>query len=189
MNTSVASNWNWDITQASSMATAVPDADWVLPAEPGMFWWPRGGDITEVLAAVPARYGIVGSVLRDLTDETSPPREGPTARRLGSERLLRLHGWRPFEVFRAGSGPGDLDNARDSPLAGALRALEGGGRLAFPRPDIVAEAAYALEVAGLEQGGPLDLLDQLGALERRVATLERRAWPRVAARLAKRGRP
>jgi tetrahydromethanopterin S-methyltransferase subunit G len=39
-------------------------ADWVINSDADEFWWPRGASLSEVLEAVPSRYGTVGAFLR-----------------------------------------------------------------------------------------------------------------------------
>jgi len=75
-------------------------ADWVVAAESGEFWWPRGEDLPDVLVAIPPRYGVVQGLVRQFMDVQGPepfaermtvrrslasPAAGPRA----SERLLR----------------------------------------------------------------------------------------------------
>ena len=115
-----------------------------------------------------------------------------------------LRAWYPIEVLRFpnrrsdASAPGDDQVTRavangslvvDERLRDALRTLRGDGGfrlpvdgvggLAFRAPDVVDDAAYAVECAAV---GEVDLarLDRhIRELEARIAFLEERLWPRV----------
>ncbi len=61
-------------SQLARRAVAEHGADWVLPSDPDEFWWPRGESLKDVLAAIPARYGVVQGLVR-----VFPPRPGDGA--------------------------------------------------------------------------------------------------------------
>jgi hypothetical protein len=59
------------VTRMARIAAARFGADWVINSDADEFWWPRGGSLKQVLAAIPERYGKVGAFLR-----TFVPRPG-----------------------------------------------------------------------------------------------------------------
>jgi hypothetical protein len=46
-------------------------ADWVINSDADEFWWPRGGSLKDVFAAIPARFGSIRGMWRHF-----PPRPG-----------------------------------------------------------------------------------------------------------------
>jgi Glycosyl transferase family 2 len=60
------------VTRMARLAATDFDAGWVINSDADEFWWPRGASLSEVLAAVPARYGTVGGFLRTF----GPPSDG-----------------------------------------------------------------------------------------------------------------
>jgi hypothetical protein len=71
------------VTRMARFAAAEFGADWVINADADEFWWPRGGSLKEVLAAVPGRYGIVQAFWRSFVprpDDDAPFAERMTAR-------------------------------------------------------------------------------------------------------------
>jgi hypothetical protein len=52
------------VTRMARLAATEFGADWVINSDADEFWWPRGGSLKDVLAAVPAEYGIVQTFWR-----------------------------------------------------------------------------------------------------------------------------
>ncbi len=53
------------VTRMARLAATEFGADWVLNADADEFWWPRGAGLKELLAVVPARYGVVRAAWRN----------------------------------------------------------------------------------------------------------------------------
>jgi hypothetical protein len=93
-------------------------------------------------------------------------------------------------------GLGDGSLVIDTRLRDALRAIHEGKPLVFPRPTVVDDAAYAVDVAALGEADAVRLQRRLDTLEQRLQTLERlpsvridRTLRRAAKMLLRRGTP
>jgi hypothetical protein len=110
-----------------------------------------------------------------------------------------LRAWYPFEVLTLPTGErpepiGDVDLergvgdgslAKDTRLADALAAIRAGGAPALRVPDIVEEAAYAVECAAVGEVDTTRLVANLDELEARLAQLEQGFRARVIRRLSR----
>jgi hypothetical protein len=68
------------VTRMARLAATAYDADWVINTDADEFWWPRGGSLKEVLAAVPEEYGVVEGFWRSFVPR--PDDGGPFAERM-----------------------------------------------------------------------------------------------------------
>jgi Glycosyl transferase family 2 len=67
------------VTRMARLAATEFAADWVINSDADEFWWPRGASLSEMLAAVPERYGTVSGFLRTFAPR---PGEGEFAERM-----------------------------------------------------------------------------------------------------------
>jgi hypothetical protein len=194
-------------------AAAVPgDADWIIAAGQGEFWWPRGGSLRDLLSRVPPEFDAVQAVVRplvaadgegDLVERSTYrlPTEsllnepGETARRLvtragASTRPLR--GWYPIEVLTLAGTLAQPEIERgieagivhaDTRLRDALESARAGEEITFGRPSVVEGALFAADAAALGDADAFRLRDELAALDRRLTDLEEHAAVRLERRL------
>jgi hypothetical protein len=167
-------------------------ADWIIDARPGEFWWPRAESLKDVLAPIPPRYTDVQALVREFTDETH--RRTVNEQKAAGRELLRpvrragrdgqavpLRAWYPLEVLTlAPDGRGTVEDTR-------LRDARA-GKAVLRTPDIVDDAAYAVECADVGEVDLPRLEAYVAELEQRIALLEARFWPRVMRRLSRIGR-
>jgi hypothetical protein len=115
-------------------------------------------------------------------------------------RPVPLRSWYPVEVFETANrddAPGSL--VEDTRLRDALRTLReqttdgsyavpdgGSGAISFRTPDIVDDAAYAVECAAVGEVDLPRLEDYVTELEQRVGWLEQRFWPRLLRSVSRR---
>ena len=98
------------VTRMARLAATEHGADWVVNGDADEFWWPRGGSLSEVLAAVPRRYGIAQSFVRHFVpvpDDGRPFHERMTYRLSPTAPINDpASPWRPYRkvVHRAVAG-------------------------------------------------------------------------------------
>jgi len=71
------------VTRMARLAATDFGADWVINTDADEFWWPRGGSLKDLLAAIPRRYGIVNAFWRSFVprpDDDASFAERMTAR-------------------------------------------------------------------------------------------------------------
>jgi hypothetical protein len=68
------------VTRMARLAATDFGADWVINTDADEFWWPRGGSLKELLAAVPRRYGVVHAFWRSFVPR--PDDDGSFAERM-----------------------------------------------------------------------------------------------------------
>jgi len=90
------------------------------------------------------------------------------------------------EALERGLADGSL--VVDTRLRDALRTLHEGKPLTFPRPTVVDEAAYAVDVAALGEADVVRLQRRLDTLEQRLRTLEQGPGLRLYRKLMRTGR-
>jgi hypothetical protein len=64
-------------TDLARIAVDELGADWLIPTTPDEFWWPRGESLTDVLAVIPPRYGVVQGLVRTFVGSSEA--SGPAA--------------------------------------------------------------------------------------------------------------
>ena len=78
------------VTRMARLAATKHGADWVINSDADEFWWPRAGNLKDVLALVPPRYGAVRAFFRHFVvrpDDEQPFYERMTVRITPSEPL------------------------------------------------------------------------------------------------------
>jgi hypothetical protein len=124
------------------------ETDWVLPAAPGEFWWPRGGSLREVLSAIPGEYDVVQALVRPfVASETAAggDLEQRLTHRLSAQAMLDNPAGSPRPArrlaHRAGvdvsAYEGEIPKAALRPLRGwyPIEVLATGGQT-LPQSDI-----------------------------------------------------
>lgn len=118
------------VTRMARLAAAEHGADWVISSDVDEFWWPRGGDLPDVLASIPRRYGIVQSFVRHFVPV--PESEAPWWERM----TLRLAAqapvndprspWRPFrKLVHRGDPAVEITEGSHGVLGTTLTTLRG----------------------------------------------------------------
>ena len=115
------------VTEMARRAATDHGADWVINSDADEFWWPRGGSLKEILAAVPAKYGSVRGMWRNFAPR--PETDGSFAERMTVRSQQPVDDLHPFNthfksVHRAspdvevGGGNHDVVGTGVTPLPG-----------------------------------------------------------------------
>ena len=72
------------VTRMARFAANELGADWVLNADADEFWWPRASSLKDILAAIPARFGVVRGAWRNFV-----PR--PESQPFFADRMIVRH--------------------------------------------------------------------------------------------------
>lgn len=117
-------------TRMARLAAEEHGADWVIGADADEFFWPNGGSLADVLAAVPSRYGVVQAPWRVFV----PRPDGPD--HFAERMVVRLAGG-SWPSHPNGSTKPDVKIAhRGDPrvvVQGGNHRLLSGGVAAVPR--------------------------------------------------------
>jgi Glycosyl transferase family 2 len=116
------------VTRMARMAAGDFDADWVINSDADEFWWPWGGDLKDVLARVPERYGIVQTFVRAFLPR---PGDGDFAERMIARFAPSAPINSPFSPFRVNvrllhrAAPDIVVGRGNATVQTSLRALPG----------------------------------------------------------------
>jgi hypothetical protein len=119
-------------------------------------------------------------------------------RRAREKAHVPLRAWYPIEILRfrdrrllpvdeqaRASALADDSLVVDTRLRDALRNLRNGGAFEFPTPDVVDDAAYAVECAAVGEVSLEQLERRIDELETKLAELERTFWTRARGRVSR----
>jgi hypothetical protein len=127
---------------------AASGADWILPARPGEFWWPRGGTLSEVLSAIPDEYDVVQALVRPFL-AVGGDEAGELTYRLSAQAMLDDPHGSARPARRLAHRPGvDLSSYDGEIPKAALRPLRGW----YPIEVLAVSSAPPLAREELEQG-------------------------------------
>jgi hypothetical protein len=143
---------NRTVSDLARLAATELGADWVIDSDAHEFWWPRGGSLKQVLAAVPRRFGSVRGMRRNFVPR---PEGGESFAERMTVRLCRpvANGDSPFSPHAKEAQR--VSEPSPVPLAGwypidilhfPIRSLEQGGR------SRELHEAHAVDDAKLEAG-------------------------------------
>ena len=138
------------VDEIAEPGAAAASGDWIVPAEPGEFWWPRGGSLSEVLAAIPAEYDVVQALVRPfVASETAADFEQRLTYRLSAQALLDDPAGSPRPTRRLAHRAGVDVSGYDGEIPkAALRPLRGW----YPIEVLSAAGADVLPQGAIDEG-------------------------------------